>query len=296
MIPGPNGPDARVIAPDTYVDVLGYAFEIYTGKRFRDEILALPGYPVETLDYTPPGLESDPTARVSIACDNGGTASLAETVTGSRQLTRTREWDFDDCQTGTAVRDGDLVRRNFGNVGLESSGIEVVDGPRTVRFAGGLGYKSMSNRDGGPSRNYALGRARWTVEGEAPVSLQNANFSYVYVLGNSGFQIDGGFRIASPFTAGRELAVFADEPLGYGGVPGNGELYPSEDERVDGVRFSVGRLRVTDPNGDSITVVADNGDSATADIEVVSGGVTERFVEPWSTWGEALDFYGPAVR
>ena len=285
---GPDGPDAPVITPDTYVDVLAHAFEIYTGKRFGADILALPGYPVETLDYAPPGLDSDGTVTVSATCGNGGTLVLEETVTGARQLTRTRDYDFDDCQDGAAVYDGELTSRDFGNVGLESTGLDVVDGPRTVRFSGALGYMPFSNRDGGPNRSYGMDGVDYSVAGESPAALTEASFAWSFVNGSFGFGIDGGYRIASPFTAGRELVVATVEPLDFALF--EDPAFQADETRPESVRFATGTLVIEDSNGDSLRLVAANGDPLSADVEVVSGGVTERFVQPWSTWANELEF------
>ena len=284
-ITGPSGNDARVIASDTYVDVLAYAFEIYTGKRLRDDVLALPGFPLDILDYTPPLSERDGTVTVSAVCDNGGTVGLDETVTGVNQTTTTREYAFTDCQTGTAVRDGVFVSRNFGNLNLTATDFQIVDGPTSVGFSGGLSYKFTANRDGGPSRNYGLTEANLTIESETPATLEDASFTYEFVIGNFAFRLDGGYTIASPFTTGRNFTVTTTDTLSYSSND------PGAPEFIDSPRFSTGTLQITDPNGDSITLFADNGDSATADVEVVSDGVTERFVEPWSTWADELDFF-----
>gem|GEM_PF-1676443 len=285
---GPDGPDAPLITADSYVDVLAYAFDIYTGKRFGASILALPGYPVDSIDIELPPADTDPNVA-DVTCENGGTLTFTLGFSGSRQTTTTRDYAFDNCQSGTALYDGNVVEKNFGNVVLQSSGIEVVDGPLTTRFSGGLNYMPMSNRDGGPFRFYGLGGVDLSIEGESAVLLSEAEFGYAYVVGNTGFEIDGGYRFASALTAGREVTVSTPEPLGYG-LPGTGADYPVDEERPETVRFSAGVLRIDDANGDSLTLVADNGDPATADIEIVTGGRTERFVQPWSVWADALNF------
>ena len=282
--PGPGEPMPPSF-PEDYVEVLRHAFEIYTGKRFGPEILDLPGYPIEAFDYDPPGREGDGTVTVVADCEGGGTATLAETVTGDRQTVRIRDFDFDRCRRGSTLYRGDFVERDFGNVQLSSDGFERVEGDAATRFSGGLGYMPMSNRDGGPTRTYGLSEADYSA---GDVALADASFDYLVLLGNFRFELGGGYRLTSPFTGGAELVASTPERLEYSVQ--DDPAFPTELGGPESVRFATGTLRIEGPDGDSLTLRADNGDLSTANVEVSVDGSVSSFVEPWATWAEALDF------
>ena len=286
--PGPDDPAAPAISADNYVEVLTYAFEIYTGRRFGAEILALPGFPVETLDYEPPGRERDGTVTVVGECEGGGTVVLAETVTGERQTTRTRDYDFEGCRQGARRYEGDFVERDFGNYQLESTGLEVVEGERVARFSGFLGYMPRSNRDGGPSRTYGVRDVDYAIEGASPATLADASFDYLFVLGGFRFALEGGYRVASAFTGGAELVASTPEPLEF--LLGDDPSFQADGSRPESPRFATGTLRLEADDGSSLTLEADNGDPLTANVTVSSNGATASFVEPWSAFAGALDF------
>ena len=286
--PGVGTPIAGSISADNAVEVLRYAFEIYSGRRFGAEILALPRYPLETLDYDPPGLERDGTVTVARECENAGTVSLAETITGARQLTRAREYDFDDCRRGTTVYDGGFVSRDFGNLGISSSGLSLFGDRRTTTFSGAAGYTNMSNRDGGPVRGYGLTDVDYTDGATESVSLGDATFGYRYVVGSFEFEIEGGYRVASTFTGGRDLVASTPEPLIFN--LSEDPLFQADGTRPESVRFATGTLRIEGDDGSALTLSADNGDPLTANVEVSANGSTTSFVEPWSSFADALDF------
>ena len=45
--------------------------------------------------------------------------------------------------------------------------------------------------------------------------LEDASFTYEFVIGNFAFRLDGGYTIASPFTTGRNFTVTTTDTLSY---------------------------------------------------------------------------------
>lgn len=135
------------------------------------------------------------------------------------------------------------------------------------------------------------GTAFYAIEGgDAAVRLADADLRYEYVIGfPAANDLTGGCRVTSPRTAGRELAVRAVEPLLF--EPSETEPYPTDGEIFPRpLLFNRGTLRIEDANGDVLTLVADDGDVLTADVEIVTSAGTVRLVEPWATWRDALEF------
>jgi hypothetical protein len=279
--------DEPVITADAAVPLLDYLFRIYTGREYGADMLALPGYDTTALDAQ--GLPPEGEERIeSVTCENGGTLAYTLSQRGTRQITTRRAFDFDDCQDGARVFNGEIVESTFGNIILNSPGLEVTEQQGDTGFYGVINYKYNSNRDGGPRRNYWLSDVRYTVDdGTERVTLGDASIRFNFVIAFDR-ELEGGYTIASPRTAGRTLEVRTLEALLF--RQDDDEAYIADGSRPESTRFRTGTLQVVDANGDSLTLFADNGDPLSADIEIVNASGTERIVLPWSVWAEALEF------
>ncbi len=109
------------IPMDNYVDIVRTVFNTYTGASFGPSVVSLPGYSDPAYQST---LQTTD-ASDSVVCSNGETGELSAVTSGDRVLTKITFFDFNNCQDGDNLIDGQFERILDDNLDVSSAGLVV---------------------------------------------------------------------------------------------------------------------------------------------------------------------------
>ena len=282
--PGDAAADGMpTITADNYEEIVAFAFRVYNGNAFAPDVFALPGYRDGVIDRA----ASPDSVPLSVVCENGGTLeAVPDFIDGARVSSWSWDLDFEECQQGSLVVDGDLRRGYVDRFSVGSvDGLVLTTPDRTVSFQGGL-TRSNGNTYGGEGENTLVAGVDTFVREQGEDVLRIANMrSRAGVTGSGAIAIvNGGFEVSAPESGGRTLTVEAVEELRY-------SVYDStEADPVGGYagRYQTGRLEISAEDGSRLVLEPLEGDETQASVTVSGAGVSETFVEPWSIWSEAI--------
>ncbi|WP_157736501.1 hypothetical protein [Granulosicoccus antarcticus] len=304
-------PSEGLINRDNHVELLSQAFSVYTGKVYGDTLPGIPqafmeSHPSTEIEVPPATLnEGESAVLFQYACDNGGVLQNLDTVYDFGDTTRTFTWN--DCLDDTVVRSGTLSSRE-NNVGgyyrdlmFSSYNGDFVSGD-TIVASGKFGSISDSNID--PS---TIRIDRWTNQG---VNYSFKNESTFLEVGNASTdtfyrwldrtddvfiaELDGSFQLSSSLTEQHTVEVLTREKL-FVNITLDGsfdfiEVRPSVPyPDVPAWSFTSGEIQITADDGSSLRLNAESGDTQTAQITLLQGGIElESFQQPWSLWRDVL--------
>ena len=264
-----------IITLDNHVELLENIFAIYSGKLYGDELINAPDYSDPTYNGRPLNDVQGNLISTSadVACSNGGTASFVPEIDSFYH----GEWafQFDNCQDGASVFDGDLLRGVFESVTIESSGFTHDDQTQTISFSGGVYHD-----------NYvwsAFGLNLSLVRSDSYLNINNSTTSFedsccTIVSGH----MSGRFEVRANWTGNQTIIAQVTQTFD---LLRNGTLL---DSRI--TLGNVGELELRVGLDNMLVLDADTGDSATVSVTVVADGVSETVIQDWSLWGDELNF------
>ncbi|WP_430881635.1 hypothetical protein [Granulosicoccus sp. 3-233] len=272
--------EVAMLSPSNYDSVVDEVFAVFTGAAYGSEVLALPPYPgFRALEIG--GDYNDSSTSISEVCDNGGSANISLSWSGSRVILNDRQAFFDNCQYDTLVLDGEFQTLEYDNISVVSSGLTITGEGSTKSFSGGVGYGDGNNYGGSSERWWGASELNWSVSSEDQIefAISNANTSY---------RIDGGFahNMSGGFTLTTEDYIVQVQTV---------EALQSDRLDYDDLNYSPrnwfyssGILRITASDGSSVLIEADNGDATSARVTLAYDGQLESFDKPWSDWDSVL--------
>ncbi|ASJ73689.1 hypothetical protein [Granulosicoccus antarcticus] len=285
-IPGDDGTTdteqetiADFITMDNHVELLRNVLSIYSGKLWADEVLIEPDSGdrlVPTgVEYAADGTGDLISTPVDIVCENGGTVSITPATDG-QPADAVTSWDFefDNCQKGEAVREGQLKREIYESVRFTSADYSNTSQSRQIEFSGDLYYSSFATERADGVGTLITEDVDFTYSNNVDnlvITESNVNYYAGTFTGTSG-----GFHVKANWTNDIELAVSTIDNL---------LLVDSAGVIIDQGSFEV-------RNGDDNVLVfnADTGDVNTVEVSITSDGVTDTVIEPWSLLSDSFRF------
>jgi len=272
--------EASMLSPSNYDSVVEEVFAVFTGAAYGSDVLALPPYPgFRALEIG--GDYNDSSTSSSDVCDNGGSARISLSWSGSRVILNDRQAVFDDCQYESLVLDGEFQVLEFDNVSVASSGLTIEGDYQTKIFSGGVGYGDGNNYGGGSERWWSASELNWSISSGDEIEFAISN-------GNASYRIDGGYAqsMSGGFTLTTQdytVQVQTEQPF-----QSNQRDYNDPDYRPNNWFFSSGILRISATDGSSILIETDNGEAISARVTLVYDGQLESFDKLWSDWDSVL--------
>jgi len=277
-----------VITLDTYAQFVSVALEVYSGKRYGTELIGLPYYSDEyymndrnaiwTRDFYE-GLGP----VINESCASSGTANFTPYQYGYSSTTVGFDYDFNRCNDGTTIYEGDFERRFSNVLNLSSTGFSSSSANSSIDFEGSISYQFGGGRTGSPTRSFSVKNATYNrVSPGGEVSLE-ANFGRSEAFGYDLRSIWGGFTLTAPETGNRRVQVAALTNL---------VNNVRADENPNGAfdYFQTGDLQISGPTGNKVILRAGNGYDTAVDIHMYLDGKFYEFSQPWSRWGDSVEF------
>lgn len=269
-----------MLSLSNYDSVVEDVFAVFTGAAYGSEVLALPPYPgFRALAIG--GDYNDSSTSSSEVCDNGGSANISLSWSGSRVILHDRQAVFDDCQYGSLVLDGEFQALEFDNISVASSGLTIEGDGKTRTFSGGVGYGDGNNYGGSSERWWSASDLNWSVSSgdEIELAISNGNASY-WIDSGYARNLSGGFTLTTrdyTVQVQTEEALQSDRPD-----------YSDPNYSPNNWHYSSGILRITASDGSSILIETDNGDEESARVTLSHAGQLESFDKLWSDWDSVL--------
>ncbi len=269
-----------MLSPSNYDSVVDDVFAVFTGAAYGSDVLALPPYPgFRALEIG--GDYNDSSTSSDEVCDNGGSARISLSWSGSRVILNDRQAVFDDCQYDTLVLDGEFQTLEYDNISIASSGLTILGEGSTKSFSGGVGYGDGNNYGGSSERWWGASDLNWSVssDDQTEFAISNANTSY-RIDGGYAQSMSGGFTLT---TDNYTVQVQAEEAFQSAQLDYNDPNFSPRNWF-----YSSGVMRITASDGSSILIETDNGDATSARVTLAHGGQLESFDKPWSDWDSVL--------
>ena len=255
--------ESAVITMDNHVGIVANVLAIFSGKLYGDELLTAPDYSDPAFDSWPEidsntaELITQPADRV---CSNGGTLTVTPETQGFFiDNLLTWNFDFDNCQDGQSLFDGQLSRGIYEAIHLASTGFERDDQTEVLRYSGSLVGRSGSGR-------------YWTTT-DMDFSIESSASAFVIEDSNTTFfpdALSGDFKVRADWTDNQTVTVRI-----------TGELVPGDDS---------GELELGAGPDNILVLNADTGNSDTVDVTITADGITSTVTQPWALWSDNLLF------
>lgn len=273
--------NAAVMTVDNHVAVLTNVFAIFSGKLYGDEVLTAPDFSVAPLDKFPDfdfatnQMISQP---VDLVCSNGGTVFAIPESEGT-DTALGWNFEFDNCQDGIALLDGQITNSIYEAIFITSEGFVRDDQTKIIRLSGSLGGRSAAA--GVENSFWDTEDINFTLEsGGNALIIEDATTGYrPYELTGLGGRVffnvpgssfSGEFRVKAEWTNNEEIKVrVIDDPE------------PGSDS---------GLLEITAGSENVILLDADTGDVSTISVTITADGTTSSLLQPWTLWSEDLIF------
>jgi hypothetical protein len=281
-IPAASG-DGNLLSEDSYDPILRTVFNIFTGERTGRSILNLPGYsfpefPLLLAPGTPDGFGEPILAQ----CDGNGEAYLLPYKFGARQITQGWDAQFSNCSQNNINFNGLFRTRNYGNYSYSATDFILSNAQETTEFDGGIYYKNYPNRDGGPTRFYTFNGTFKFQNGVDDFEIQGRHYGmYVYEYLD---RLNANFSFRSNETSQQWIQVTIIDPL----LSFNS---PFPDDRQFSSRPKSGLMHIDAGNGNSMFVVASNGNEDTFSVYIYQPNLPAiEKVLSWDDYEPLLDF------
>jgi len=272
------GASEPVITVDNHVELLGNVFAIFSAGLYGDDLLTAPDYSDPFFDGKPEiGDDGNPISPpVNIVCGNGGAASFVPENDGL-VFDSIAAWnfEFDSCQDGERLLDGDLRREIFESITLASSGFSSESQALLKRFSGTLQHTLIS----GSAFLYTTDM-NFSLTG--PMNVLSISDSTTRLNTDRQFgRMSGGFTVSADWTNGQPVAVLVTE-----------EFAQDEDPGLEGrgMKFESGRIELVAGADNRLVLTADTGDLDTVEITIAAAGASETFVSSWEPWSARFYF------
>lgn len=256
-------PATAVITMDNHVEIVANIIAIFSGRLYGDAVFAMPDYSDPAYDLWPvvdPDTAALITQPADIVCSNGGTAAVVPETQGFFiDNLLTWNFDFDRCQDGIALLDGQLSRGIYEALHFTSSGFVRDEQTRVVRFSGSLVGRS--------------GDGHYWTSTDMDFALESTDSSLVIEDSTTVFVpsvLSGEFKVRADWTGGQEITV---------SIPG--DLEPGND---------VGNLELNAGPDNMLVLDANTGDNDTVSVTLRADGMTTTFAQPWALWSDSLSF------
>lgn len=256
-------PGTAVITMDNHVVIVANVLAVFSGKLYGDAVFAVPDYSDPAYDLWPvvdPDTAELITQPADIVCSNGGTATVVPETQGFfLDNLLTWNFEFENCQDGIALLDGQLSRGIYEAIHLTSTGFVRDEQTRVVRYSGSLVGRSGNGR-------------HWTTTG-MDFTLESTDSSLVIENSTTEFFPDvlsGEFKVQADWTGGQAITVR---------IPG--DLTPGND---------TGELELSAGPDNVLVLDANTGDNDTVNVTIRADGITSTVTQPWALWSDNLLF------